>query len=190
MDASHTQPVEERLEDQPANGHPPTGDPIPNNEDHPQIEVDPPYSPATVSRESTSMYNDWLTCDQQSEDPQRPSLLDQPFEPAMEALARLEREDPKLAFQAARIVGLYRRLWESCTAKHIEGNKLAKANHGLRETHRKLTDEKNTMQSCHEDQIARLQFFDQALESSRLRLTDILKEWNRYSDGLDSNLSA
>jgi hypothetical protein len=26
----------------------------------------------------------------------------------MEALARLEREDPKLAFQAAKIVGLYR----------------------------------------------------------------------------------
>jgi hypothetical protein len=107
----------------------------------------------------------------------------------MDALARLECEDPKLAFQAARIVGLYRRLWESCTAKHIEGNKLAKANHGLRETHRKLTDEKNTMQSCYDDQIARLQFFDQALESSRLRLTDILKEWNRYSDGLDSKLS-
>jgi hypothetical protein len=107
----------------------------------------------------------------------------------MKALARLEREDPKLAFQAARIVGLYRRLWESCIAKHMEGNKLAKANDALKETHRKLLDEKNRMQSCHDDQIARLRFFDQALESSRLRLTDILKEWNRYSDGLESKLS-
>jgi hypothetical protein len=30
---------------------------------------------------------------------------------------------------------------------------------------------------------------DQALESSRLRLTEILKEWNRYSDRLESKLS-
>lgn len=107
----------------------------------------------------------------------------------MEALARLEREDPKLAFQAARLVGLYRRLWESCIAKHMEGKKLAKANDGLRETQQKLVNEKNKMQSSHDDQLARLHFFDQALESSRLRLTEILKEWNRYSDGLESKLS-
>jgi hypothetical protein len=107
----------------------------------------------------------------------------------MEALVWLEREDPKLAFQAARIVGLYRRLWESCIAKHIEGNKLAKANDSLRETHRKLLDEKNRMQSSHDDQLAWLHFFNQALESSRLRLTEILKEWNRYSDGLEPKLT-
>jgi hypothetical protein len=107
----------------------------------------------------------------------------------MEALARLEREDPKLAFQAARLVGLYRRLWESCMAKHMEGKKLAKGNDDLRETQQKLTNEKNRMQSSHDNQLARLHFFDQALESSRLRLTEILKEWNRYSDGLEAKLS-
>jgi hypothetical protein len=69
----------------------------------------------------------------------------------MEALARLECEDPKLAFQAARLVGLYRRLWESCMAKHIERKKLAKENDGLRETQQKLTNEKNRMQSSHDD---------------------------------------
>jgi hypothetical protein len=107
----------------------------------------------------------------------------------MEALARLESEDPKLAFQAAKIVGLYRRLWESCMAKHMEGKKLVHANDGLRETQQKLMDEKNEMQSSHDDQLARLHFFDQALESSRLRLSEILKEWNRYSDGLEAKLS-
>ncbi|OKP01800.1 hypothetical protein PENSUB_7242 [Penicillium subrubescens] len=116
-----------------------------------------------------------LTTIGQPEDPQRPALMDQPFEPAMEALARLEREDPKLAFQVTSLIGLYRRLWESCMAKHIEGSKLANVNHSLRETHRHLTDERNKMQSRHDDQIARLQFFDQALESSRLRLSDILR---------------
>jgi hypothetical protein len=71
-------------------------------------------------------------------------------------------------------------------AKPMDGNKLAKANGALKETHRRLLDEKDRMQSWHDDQIARLRFFDQALESSRLRLTDMLKEWNRYSDGLVS----
>jgi hypothetical protein len=107
----------------------------------------------------------------------------------MEALARLEREDPKLAFQAARLVGLYQRLWESCMAKHMEGKKLAEANDDLRETQQKLMNEKNRVQSSQDDQLTRLHFLDQALESSRLRLTEILKEWNRYSDGLESKLS-
>jgi hypothetical protein len=183
MDASHARPVEDHPEDQLANDYPPTGKPAPENQDNPQIAVDPPSDPPAVSRESTTILMIELTTVGQPEDPQRPPLMDQPFEPAMEALARLEREDPKLAFQAARIVGLYRRLWESCTSKHIEGSKLAKANHGLRETHRHLTDKRNQMQSRHDDQIARLQFFDQALESSRLRLSDILKDWDRYSEG-------
>lgn len=62
--------------------------------------------------------------------------------------------------------------------KHIEENNLTRRNDGLRETCRKRTEEKNTMQSCDGDQIARLQFFDEALESPRLRLNNILKEWN------------
>jgi hypothetical protein len=115
--------------------------------------------------------------------------MDQRFEPAMEVIARLEREDPKFAFQAARVVGLYQRLWEPCTSKYIEGSKLAKANLGLRETHRHLTDERNKMPLRHDDQIARLQFFDQALESSRLRLSDILKDWDLYSEGILYDMS-
>jgi hypothetical protein len=58
MDASQTQPAEERPEDQPASDHPPTGESILNIEDHQQIEVDPPSGPAIVSRTSTRMYHD------------------------------------------------------------------------------------------------------------------------------------
>jgi hypothetical protein len=42
----------------------------------------------------------------------------------LKVLADLERDDPKFAFPAARLVGLYRRLWESCVPKHIDGEKL------------------------------------------------------------------
>ncbi|KAJ5101041.1 hypothetical protein N7456_007093 [Penicillium angulare] len=41
-------------------------------------------------------------------------ILVQPFEEIQRTLADLEINDPKLAFQAARLVGLYQRLWESC----------------------------------------------------------------------------
>ncbi|CEJ62523.1 hypothetical protein PMG11_11020 [Penicillium brasilianum] len=92
MDASHARPVKDHAEDQLPNDHPPIGKTAPENQDNPQTTVDPPSDPPAP------------------EDPQRPPLMDQPFEPAMEALAQLEREDPKLAFQAARIVGQYRRL--------------------------------------------------------------------------------
>jgi hypothetical protein len=46
-----------------------------------------------------------LTRDQQSEDRQRPFLIGQPFEPSTEALARLEREDPKLSTKSLPIPG-------------------------------------------------------------------------------------
>jgi hypothetical protein len=189
MDTSNVNPAEEPPEIQLTSSHPLAGEPILHMEQHLQTEADLPSSPAIVSRNSTSMYKDWLTRDQQPYDTERPSLRDQPFAPGTEALARLEREDPKLAFQAARLVGLYRRLWGSCMAKQMEGKKLAQANDGLRETHQKLLDEKNRMKSSHDDQLARLHFLDRALESSRLRLTEILKEWNRYADGLEAKLS-
>jgi hypothetical protein len=35
------------------------------------------------------------------------------FQPTLKVLADLERDDPKFEFPAARLVGLYRRLWES-----------------------------------------------------------------------------
>ncbi|KAJ5651588.1 uncharacterized protein N7484_005311 [Penicillium longicatenatum] len=41
------------------------------------------------------------------------ALLTGPFQTVLETLADLERDDPKLAFQASRLVGIYRRLWES-----------------------------------------------------------------------------
>lgn len=101
----------------------------------------------------------------------------------LEILQRLEKEDPKLASQGTRLLGLYRRMWESCVSKHVDIQRLEDANHQLRT---------NNVQHCHEaehlkhrqgDQLARLRFFEQALEESRQRLLGILKEWNAISAG-------
>jgi hypothetical protein len=110
-------------------------------------------------------------------------LATEPFQIVLEALARLERDDPKLAFQAARLVGLYRRLWESCVSKHLDCEKTNDANQVLREASVPLSNKRDSLQHRHAEQISRLRFFDQALQSSRERLTGILNDWNQLSRG-------
>lgn len=48
-------------------------------------------------------------------------LATEPFQPILKMLADLEREAPKFEIPEVRLVGLYRRLWESCVSKHING---------------------------------------------------------------------
>ncbi|CAG8092542.1 unnamed protein product [Penicillium salamii] len=48
----------------------------------------------------------------------RHTLATEPFQPILKVLADLESDDPKFGFPAARLVGLYRRLWETCVSKH------------------------------------------------------------------------
>ncbi|KAJ5041896.1 hypothetical protein NUH16_011184 [Penicillium rubens] len=98
---------------------------------------------------------------QHEEETRRP-LATEPFQPTLKALADLERDDPKFAFPAARLVGLYRRLWEPCVSKHIDGQNHSR---GIRLwgrlTH--LRKERDGLQLHHEKQLARLRFFRQAL---------------------------
>jgi hypothetical protein len=105
-------------------------------------------------------------------------LATEPFQPVLKVLADLERDDPKFAFPAARIVGLYRRLWESCVSKHIDGQKLNQSNQNLKEAGTHPRKERDGLQLHHEKQLAQLHFFEQALESSRERLISLLDDWN------------
>ncbi|CAG8081846.1 unnamed protein product [Penicillium salamii] len=108
----------------------------------------------------------------------RHTLATEPFQPILKVLADLEREDPKFAFPAARLVGLYRRLWESCVSKHIDGQKLEQDNLALKEAGTHLRQKTDGLQVRHDKQLSRLRFFEQALESSRERLTSVLDDWN------------
>ena len=65
-----------------------------------------------------------------------------PFQLILKVLADLERDGTKFAFPAARLVSLYRRLWESCVSKHIDGQKLEQSNHVLKEAGTHLTKKK------------------------------------------------
>ncbi|KAJ5037736.1 hypothetical protein NUH16_011335 [Penicillium rubens] len=80
----------------------------------------------------------------QKEAESRHTLATEPFQPILKVLADLERDDPKFAFPAARLVGLYRRLWESCVSKHIDGQKLEQDNLALKEAGTHLRKERWT----------------------------------------------
>jgi hypothetical protein len=117
----------------------------------------------------------------QQEAETRHTLAAEPFQPILKVLADLERDDPKFAFPAARLVGLYRRLWESCVSKHIDSQKLEHSNQILKEDGTHLRKERDGLQLRHDKQLSRLRYFEQALESSRERLTSVLDDWNHPS---------
>ncbi|CAP79479.1 hypothetical protein EN45_063810 [Penicillium chrysogenum] len=126
-----------------------------------------------------------LTSTSQHEEVTRHTLATEPFQPILKVLADLERDDPKFAFPAARLVGFYRRLWESCVSKHIDVQKIDQSNEILKEAGTYLRKERDGLQLHHEKQLARLRFFGQALESSRERLISLLDDWNYpYSPNL------
>ncbi|KAI1829132.1 hypothetical protein DTO027I6_9952 [Penicillium roqueforti] len=114
----------------------------------------------------------------QHEEETRHTLATGPFQAVLKVLADLERDEPKSAFPAARLVGLYRRLWESCVSKHIDGEKLEQSNQILKEASINLSKERDSLQLHHEKQLVRQRFFGQALESSRERLISLLDDWN------------
>ncbi|CAG8160898.1 unnamed protein product, partial [Penicillium salamii] len=105
----------------------------------------------------------------------------EPFQPILKVLADLESDDPKFGFPAARLVGLYRRLWESCVSKHIDGQKLEQENMVLKEADTNLRQKRDGLQTRHDKQLSRLRFFEQALELSREKLISVLDEWNHFS---------
>ncbi|KAJ5569052.1 hypothetical protein N7450_011538 [Penicillium hetheringtonii] len=103
----------------------------------------------------------------------------EPFQPIFKMLAELEQDDPKVAFQAARILGLFRRLWESCISKHRGNERLEQTNNGLKEENVRLKNEKSRLQGYHEEQRARFDHLNHVLESSRAQLLKIRDDWER-----------
>lgn len=107
----------------------------------------------------------------------------EPFQPVLEILKQLEEEDPKLAFQAARLVGLYRRLWESCVSKHVDSQQIEVANEKLRNGNIQLCNEGNHLKHRQHDQVTRLHAIDDALDEVRGKLIGVLKVWSERSVG-------
>ena len=66
-------------------------------------------------------------------------------------------------------------------SKHINGQKLEQSNQILKEASTHLLKERDGLQLRRDKQLSQLRFFEQALESSRARLTRVLNDWNHPS---------
>jgi hypothetical protein len=92
-------------------------------------------------------------------------------------LQRLDDQNPVLAEQAARLVAVYRRLWESYVAKHADSSRLERENHQLQVAHSRLTDEKNHLQRHCREQEARSSHFQEAFRKVREGVVEIFEKW-------------
>jgi hypothetical protein len=63
-------------------------------------------------------------------------------------------------------------------SKHIDGEKLEQNNQKLKGASMHLSNETDGLQLRHDKQLSQLNHFEQALESSRERLTNVLDDWN------------
>jgi hypothetical protein len=101
------------------------------------------------------------------------------FQPILETLADLDRDDPKLAFQVARHVGLYRRLWASCVPKHLDGEISDRNDRTSKEATNKLSKERDGPQLRSDEHLTRLYSFEKAFDQTQERLISILRDWNQ-----------
>ncbi|KAK4862981.1 hypothetical protein LT330_010692 [Penicillium expansum] len=123
MDSPNTSPDQEKEGEQQ-----PSDTPILSDKDNSQEASDrcpPSLSPSQQEAET------------------RHTLLTEPFQPILQVLADLERDDPKFAFPTARLVGLYRHLWESCVSNHFDYQKLEQGNEILKEAGINLSKERD-----------------------------------------------
>jgi hypothetical protein len=92
-------------------------------------------------------------------------------------LQRLDDEDPLLAAQATRLVGLYRRLWDSYVARRTESHRLEKENQHLERSNKYLVEENRQMGRQYTEQEAQLLYFRDAFQKVRDGITGIFESW-------------
>ncbi|CAG7938906.1 unnamed protein product [Penicillium nalgiovense] len=157
MDAPQQLPDQDRVDRQPSKM------PTENDEAYPQAVSDPqpPLQEAILKK--------------------HPAV--EQFQPILEILADLDRDDPKLAFQAARPVGLFRRLWAPCEPKHSESEIPDENGRAPKEATAKLSNGRDGFQLRPDEQLSRLVSLEQALEQTQERLISVLKDWNQSPRG-------
>ncbi|CAI7603399.1 unnamed protein product [Penicillium viridicatum] len=110
-------------------------------------------------------------------------LTTERFQPILEKLAHFERDDSKLAFQAARAIGLYRYTSASCVSMSPDKEKLDPYGQGSRGAGVNLHDTKDGLQPCTDKQLSPFYRFERGLKLSRERLMGALEDWNQRSKG-------
>ncbi len=95
----------------------------------------------------------------------------------------MEHDDPKAAAQGARLLSLFRRLWESCVSKQIDSQRLEVGNQQLRAMNSQLQLEGTHLKNTHDDQLYHFHAVEQKLMDARRGMFRLLNEWSSTSSG-------
>ncbi|BCR99980.1 uncharacterized protein AKAW2_50322S [Aspergillus luchuensis] len=107
-------------------------------------------------------------------------LAAEAFRPLTRELQRLDDQNPVLAEQAARLVALFRRVWESYVAQHAKCSRLEKENGQLQVTHARLVDENTQLHRHCRDEEARLCHFRDAIQKMRDGVIDVVETCENF----------
>jgi hypothetical protein len=99
------------------------------------------------------------------------------FIPLARELERLDEKDPILAAQAARLVALYRRLWESYVARNAESQRLDKENQRLKNTNASLSEEKRQAERRVLEYDVLLSYYKEAHQKIEEGIIGVLEDW-------------
>ncbi|GLA44653.1 hypothetical protein AnigIFM63309_004699 [Aspergillus niger] len=107
-------------------------------------------------------------------------LAAESFRPLIRELQQLDDQNPVLAEQAARLVALFRRLWESYVAQHAKSSRLEKENGQLQVAHARLVDENTQLNRRCRDEEARLCHFRATIQKLRKGVIDVFEKWENF----------
>ncbi|XRM38733.1 hypothetical protein ABZX51_002130 [Aspergillus tubingensis] len=109
-------------------------------------------------------------------------LAAEAFRPLMRELQQLDDQNPVLAEQAARLVALFRRLWESYVAQHAESSRLEKEISRMQIAHACFVDENTQLNRRRQDEEAeaRLCHFRAAIQKLRKGVIDVFEKWENF----------
>ncbi|KAJ0380028.1 hypothetical protein COL922a_014018 [Colletotrichum nupharicola] len=99
------------------------------------------------------------------------------FRPLARELERLDEKDPILAAQAARLVALYRRLWESYVAKNADSQRLDKENQRLKNAHASLSEDKRQAEGRSLEYDVLLSYYKEAHQKIEEGIIGVLEDW-------------
>ncbi|CEL11767.1 hypothetical protein ASPCAL14864 [Aspergillus calidoustus] len=109
------------------------------------------------------------------------------FRPLARELERLDEKDPILAAQAARLVALYRRLWESYVAKNADSQRLDKENQRLKNANASLSEEKRQAESHYLEYDVLLSYYKEAHQKIEEGIIGVLEDWKEpLNDSADA----
>ncbi|KAL4805748.1 hypothetical protein BDV18DRAFT_165607 [Aspergillus unguis] len=101
----------------------------------------------------------------------------EPFRPLARELERLDEKDPILAAQAAGLIALYRRLWESYVAKNAESQRLNKENQQLKNANASLSEEKRRAECRSLEYDVLVSYYKEAHQKIEEGIIGVLENW-------------